>query len=378
MKKVKWLLILAVFSMVFSCSSDGDNDPDPDPDPGNGTPTQFDRGAMLAHWSDQIIIPAYRTFLEDHGELEVVFSEFAASPGTSQLEALRLKWQATYESWQQISLFEIGPADIDGLRLNVNTYPANSGLIESNIAGGNYDLGLPSNRDAKGFPALDYLFNGIGVDDDEILNTFVSEPAYLDYAEALIEDIGQRVGAVLAEWEGGYRDTFVANDGSSATASVDRFVNDFIFYYEKFLRAGKMGIPLGVFTGTPAPTTIEAYYTPGLSNVLFLEGLDAVQDFFNGVPHGGGSAGPSLASYLQDLNTLKEGEALDRRINEQMNAARTLVSGLDAFHSEIEDANPPTAMLIAYDEVQGAVPLFKVDMVSAMSIAIDFVDADGD
>jgi hypothetical protein len=35
-------------------------------------------------------------------------------------------------------------------------------------------------------------------------------------------------------------------------------------------------------------------------------------------------------------------------------------------------------MLLAYDEVQRAVPLLKVDMVSAMSINIDFVDADGD
>ena len=58
--------------------------------------------------------------------------------------------------------------------------------------------------------------------------------------------------------------------------------------------------------------------------------------------------------------------------------ARDMVEALQAFKTEIEENSPPTDMLMAYDEVQRAVPLMKVDMVSAMSIAIDFVDADGD
>ena len=55
-----------------------------------------------------------------------------------------------------------------------------------------------------------------------------------------------------------------------------------------------------------------------------------------------------------------------------------MVEALDPFLEEIENNNPPTDMLLAYDAVQLVVPLFKVDMVSAMSISIDFVDADGD
>ncbi len=55
-----------------------------------------------------------------------------------------------------------------------------------------------------------------------------------------------------------------------------------------------------------------------------------------------------------------------------------MVSTLDSFRIEIENNNPATDMLLAYDEVQRIVPLLKVDMVSAMSISIDFVDADGD
>lgn len=144
-----------------------------------------------------------------------------------------------------------------------------------------------------------------------------------------------------------------------------------------------MGIPLGVFTGSPAPNTREAYYMSGLGNDLFLEGLEAFQDFFNGRFFNGnpGEAtgqGESLASYLRELNTVKEGEALDELINTQFDLARETVRSLQDFKTEIEENTPPTDMLLAYDEVQRAVPLLKVDMVSAMSIAIDFVDADGD
>lgn len=186
------------------------------------------------------------------------------------------------------------------------------------------------------------------------------------------------VTQVVSEWKSDYRDTFVSNDGASSTASVDRFVNDFVFYYEKFLRAGKMGIPLGVFSGEVLPRNVEAYYKADVSNELFLEGLSSVQNFFNGTHYQKTSSGESLASYLEALNSLKGGEDLAELINDQFDAARSSVEALASFRSEIENNAPPTNMLKAYDEVQRAVPLLKVDMVSAMNISIDFVDADGD
>ena len=51
---------------------------------------------------------------------------------------------------------------------------------------------------------------------------------------------------------------------------------------------------------------------------------------------------------------------------------------LDSFLSEIQNNNPPTDLLMAYDEVQRVVPLVKTDMFSLLSIDVDFVDADGD
>ncbi len=375
----KFLGGLLFLTLVWACSSDNGSGSVSDDDPGPG-PVSFERGPMLTNWADNIIIPSYEAFTTEIENLNTSFDAFTAEASTSNLVLFRASWLSAYKTWQQVSMFEIGPAETEGLRLNMNIYPTDAAKIESHIAVGSYDLSLSSNRDSKGFPALDYLINGLGETDGAIVSKYnaANKEALIAYTAAVLADMTTLSTKVLADWKQSYRDAFISNDGASATASVDRFVNDYIFYYEKFLRAGKMGIPLGVFSGSTLPEKVEAFYKVDVSNELFLEGLNAVQDFFNGKHYGKSSSGESLASYLDALNTIKDGEDLKKLINDQFNTARTMVSGLAVFHEEIVNNVPPTNMLLAYDEVQRAIPFLKVDMVSAMSISIDFVDADGD
>ncbi len=364
-------------ALIWACSSDNEG---VEPEINPGLKVSFERSTMLTNWADNIIIPSYDAFSLELDALNTAYDAFKADTSTANLTAFRASWLSAYKMWQRISMFEIGPAETLGLRLNMNIYPTDNEKITGYIASGTYDLSLSSNRDAKGFPALDYLINGLGADDAAIVAKYndADKDATFAYIEVVLSNMTSLTTNVIAEWKASYRDIFVANNGASATASVDRFVNDYIFYYEKFLRAGKMGIPLGVFSGSTLPKNIEAYYETEISNELFLEGLNAVQDFFNGKHFNSSATGESLASYLDVLNTVKNGENLNKIINDQFNTARAEVSALTAFRSEIENNTTPTDMLLAYDEVQKAVPLLKVDMVSAMSISIDFVDADGD
>ena len=189
----------------------------------------FDRGMMLANWADNIILPSYESFLGSVSVLKSDFEAFQNNPNATTLENLSTSWLDSYKGWQRISMFEIGPAEQDGLRLNINTYPTDVALVEQYVASGTYDFTLPSNRDAKGFPALDYLLNGLGEDEQAILEVYTSAssgPKYLQYFEDVLTDIASRVQAVADAWAGGYRSTFVQNDGASATASVDRGGND--------------------------------------------------------------------------------------------------------------------------------------------------------
>ncbi len=360
MKKLLALNVVVFF--IFACSSSDDSDP---------TPAAFDRGVMLANWADNIIIPSYEAFSLSLDDLEAAFGNFNTTTDQTNLDALRAAWLEAYMAWQYVSMFETGPAETIGYRSQMNTYPTDVQLILDNITNGGYDFALPSNRDSKGFPALDYLLYGSD-SDTAIVDAF--DTARLAYVQDIIDDMQANTDQVLSEWNTTYRDAFVNDDGSSASASTDRMVNDLIFYYEKFLRAGKIGIPAGVFSSTQEPTTLEAYYNGEVSNELFQEGLQAVQDFFNGKHFGSSTTGESLSSYLATL----EQQSLRDDINAQLTTSRTAIESLDFFRVELETNNPAVDMLAAYDELQKVVPLLKVDMVSAMSIRIDFVDADGD
>lgn len=372
---------LLVCTLIWACSSDdggvADNPPSEGGNPDKPTLEKgFERSAMLTNWADNIIVPSYEAFIAEVDGLNTAFDTFKADASEANLVALRASWLNAYRAWQKVSMFEIGPAETVGLRLNLNIYPSDTEKITGYLTSGSYDLSLASNRDAKGFAALDYLINGLGEDDAAILSKFTGaeKEALITYIGNVLADLTKLSDQVLLEWKQGYRKNFVADDGSSATASVDRFTNDFVFYYERYLRAGKMGIPLGVFSGIQSPNTVEAYYSPDVANVLFLDGLDAFQDFFNGKHFGSDTQGAGMASYLEALNRKDLGDD----INARFDAARIAVTGLGSFRKELETNNPAVHMLSAFDEVQKAVSLLKVDMFSAMSISVDFVDADGD
>ena len=181
----------------------------------------------------------------------------------------------------------------------------------------------------------------------------------------------------LNDWNNSYRDTFVNNTSSSASGAVDKLANDYVFYYEKALRAGKVGIPAGVFSNDPLPEKVEAFYKEDVSKILVLEALQATQNFFEGKKFGGTAKGESFKTYLAYLNTIKNGENLGNLIIAQFETAKSKLEGLNAdFTLQIENDN--TKMLTAYNELQRNVILMKVDMLQALDINVDYVDADGD
>ena len=79
-------------------------------------------------------------------------------------------------------------------------------------------------------------------------------PGYATYVNCNLESDGWINSRMyLTDWKGSYRSTFVNSKSNTATSSLNKLVNDFIFYYEKGLRANKIGIPAGVFSASPLP-----------------------------------------------------------------------------------------------------------------------------
>jgi len=367
MKRV--LLAMTLGLIVWACSEEDEPTTSTD---------NFDRAAMLINWADNIIIPGYEAYVEQLTNLSAAKDAFLEARTEDNLVTLRSSWLDAYISWQKVSMFEIGKAETLTLRDYTNIFPTDATQIEENVATEDYNLELPSTRSQQGFPAIDYLINGSADSDAAIVTRFEENKAMQDYLSNLVDRLSQLSSAVLDDWKNGYRDTFVEKDGSSASSSVNKMTNDYIFYYEKALRAGKIGIPAGVFSNTPLSDRVEALYKKDVSKVLYDNALQATIDFFNGKHFDGNGEGESLKSYLDFLNTISEGENLSAIINNQFNAAQEAGDQFlgDNFFEEVENSN--TDMLKTYDELQSNVILMKVDMLQALNIKVDYVDADGD
>lgn len=379
----RWYTSVALLSLLFLAACGGDSGLGPDGD-------NFDRRAMLVHWADEIIVPSFASFEDDATALDAAAADFSESPTQTTLDELRAAWEEAYLGFQWVSMYHTGPAmnftSGATFRTFINTYPTDRDEIHDSVESGEWNLELPSLMDAQGLPALDYLLYGVDESDTDLLTRYQSGPDAADWRRYLT-DVATRIHTLAEtvgnEWQNEYRDTFVENDGAGANASVDRMVNDFIFDYEKYLRAGKVGIPAGILpgagfnTGTKLPGHVEAPYRGDLSRDLLMEALTAAERFFRGQAFQESTTGPSLEDYLDYINDLREESRLSLQILDQFEKARQEILELDEdLKVQVEQEN--SLMLEAYDALQRNVVYLKTDMLQDLYISVNYTDADGD
>ena len=371
----KIVSIVCIVLVIVACSSSDDSN--------GGNTDNFDRTALLTNYADNIIVPALVDFQSKMSDLDTAKSNFINDINQTNLDMLSDAWLEAYKAWQHVEIFNIGIAETlsadenSGFVVYFNRYPVTVSDIEAGAASGNYDLNAIAYYDAQGFPALDFLIHGVADSDATPLDKFTTNPnfeGYSNYITDVITQMNTTISTVVNDWQGSYRDTFISNTSSSATGSFNKMVNDFIYYYEKGLRANKIGIPAGNFSVDPLPEKVEAYYRNDVSKELALLGLETIQKVFNGQALVGSStSSQSFASYLDYL----ENSQLKDDINAQFLAARQQIQSLNnSFNQQVIEDN--TQMTQAYDLLQAAVVLLKVDMASSFNVSIDFTDSDGD
>ena len=368
----KLALLLFISLLLVRC---GGSDEDSSND-GEVTPVAYDRAKMLVHWADKIIIPAHTAFKQTLTNLDNSTKTFVSSPDQSNLDDLRSKWLVSYKSWQHIEMFDIGKSEEIYFKSKMNVYPIDKLWLDNNIETGSYDLENANNYSSQGFPALDYMLHGIAESDMAIINKYTANTKYTNYLTVLVNKMVTSTDVVINDWTN-YKETFIGSTDNTASSSVNKLTNDFIYYYEKGLRANKVGIPAGVFSGGPLKGNVEAFYKKDVSKELLLEAMDAAIKFYNGTSFDGISSGPSLKSYLAHLNSTKDGSTLSALIASKLDSAKTQINFLsNNFVSQIESDN--SKMLTSYDAIQAVVVLLKVDMLQSFNINVDYTDADGD
>ncbi|RTY95363.1 imelysin family protein [Flavobacterium sp. GT3R68] len=371
MKKI--LLILSLIVLVVACSSnEGGNNTDGD---------NYDRTALLNNWADNIIVPSYVNYQTKVQTLATDTNTFVTTPTEANLQTVRTSWLEAYKSYQYISMYNLGKAEEINLTMASNTYPTSVTGIESNISSGSYNLALLSQFNKQGFPALDYLINGLGTTDALIVEFYTTNANAAKYKQYLT-DVGDKlktnIDTVVTDWNSGFRNSYVANNGNSVSSSVNRTINLFVKNFENDIRTLKIGYPAGIFsTGVKYPESVEAYYKNDVSKELLNVSIKASQDFFNGKHFNSTATGEGLKTYLDYINAVRNGQKLSDIINNQFTTIFTVNTALaNSFSEQVITDN--SKIIAAYDALQQNVIFTKLDMMQALNITIDYVDGDGD
>lgn len=327
------------------------------------------RERLLRAYADHHILPGYENLRQKTSRLRAETEYFTAHPDITRLAGVRTAWKEAYLAWQQVDMFEFGPAaEVFLLRAAVNTYPADEEKIESFLAAGTYDLAAPGSENAQGFPALDYMLHGSDATEAQLLASF-SEGNLSAFRKKYLLDITVRIEKMTSdiadEWEE-YRNSFIQGSGADANSPFSKMVNAYLFYYEEIFLGKKFGHPVGVPGGLPDPASVEAYYSPELSKGLALEAMQSIVRFYEG--DDGEVTG--LKGYL--METGKEDNAvpeLAEAISLQLDTAFIALQALETTILEGVQHNRP-AILTVYAELEKLIPLFREKLMLALGVAL--------
>lgn len=375
MKKF-WIYFL-IPTLFIACSGGSDQNTAPN------TIDNYNRTVLLENLTDNIIIPRYDNLVSQTNQLNTLAANFTTDQSAENFQLLKNAWAQTYIAWQYVEMFNIGKAQEINYIQSMNTYPCNPTQIEINIETLSYNLDDANYQSwaSQGMPALDYMFYGLDSDTNNIITKYTGSEGekYLTYLNNLIDQIDQNTNTVYNDWQTN-RNSFISLDGNTATSSLNQLTNDFIYYYEKGLRANKIGIPSGKWNNYIIyPIGVEAYYKRNISKKLALASLKGCQQFFLGEKFinetsDTGIFGESYVNYLEHIN---DNNDLSNQIISTLDNAYMALNDLeDNFVSQLENNN--NLMLEAYDALQAGVVLLKTEMLASLSITVDYQDADGD
>ncbi len=355
----KVLLVGILFGVLLTatnCKKDKEDDP--------GI-TDFNRSELMSNVANNLIIPQYLAFQTELNQLSNDYSVFVSNQNSSTLLTVQNQWIETIVSWQSASMFEIGPAMTVGLRASIGAFPTDTAKVISNAVSGSYNLGTAANTDAIGLSSLDFmLFRTDAL-------SYFSSTTYQQYGSDVIQKMQTELNSVVSQWQGSYKETFIAGTGTESTSGFSKLVNEFCLDYE-LVKNAKVGTPLGVYSlGITMPEYIEARYS-GISLQLVEESIKASQRLFNGNKLDG-SSGIGFDDYLNALEKSTLSSSINTKYSEILAAESALsgsfeenltsnFSGLEALHLRLSQM----------------VVMIKTDMPSSFGVLITYQDNDGD
>ncbi len=286
------ILLYLTLVLAASCNKNGK-------DPVNN----FDRGAMLQNYADNLIKPAYVQLQNRTNALHSSALVFNTNRTTQTLADLQNTWKAAYADWQYANAYNFGPAGEAGLRKGlveeIGTFPSSKIEIEETIALGQWNF-ADFKRDTRGFLTVEYLIFGENQSPEQLVEIYEMYPQRRNYLAALTAHLNERTNEVFTVWNGTYLTEFVENDGTDVGSSTSQLYNEFVRSYES-IKNFKLGLPLGKRTGqTQAePQLVEAFYS-GHTLTMLKAHVNAIEDIWLGRSRNG-QDGIGFREYLDNV-----------------------------------------------------------------------------
>ena len=386
----KLILLIITSSLLISCVKENNGNVTIEKD-------NFNRSLILSNWVQNIVLPAYEDFKIKLTDLKSKEQNFTANPNTATLTELQDALFQAQLVWQHVAMFDLhrNSSEKASYRLFMNTYPidnetsiGNSNeddatLIDhlENGDASNIELDRSNAIDEQGFPAIDYLINGVA------LSKYTTDPKKENYKVYLTKVVDRMVSLtnnVVSYWNNN-ASAIIANNGSSATASFDLMLNDYINYVEQGFRESKIATPSGKRSGNEFKNelAVESYYSADHSKALFDEAYKAVKNLYYGISYDGTKTGTSIDAYLKYLNAefFNTSDKKDYKIADYIDTKFADIEAVtqdldDNFVTQINTDN--TKLFTTFNVIQEYVVLIKTNTFQALNVRIDYVDADGD
>jgi predicted lipoprotein len=352
------LLLLAAFAVGCSGSDDPSTEGGSTSAPGStgGSGVQ----ARLAEIADGVIVPAYQALAENVTKLGDRIDAVCTAPSTEALDEARAAWRSTYEAWQFARPGNVGPA-MERRLMSAVGFEARPKAIAKLLDGTDpIDPEALSSEGApvRGLHAVEEALFGEGAD------TLLTEAGArrCTYAASAVDLVGTAVDEVLADWNDGYRDTFVDGPDGDPMASVAVIMNQLTHRLQELDDRGLRDLAAGGDYDDLKDARKDGPAAYGMAGrKALLDGLLALV----------GTPGSRAAGLVEErkADTAERLVALAAKADEQV----------DALPASMRETFADNQAVVAADEALAELKvLVSTEAASQLGVTITFSDSDGD
>jgi predicted lipoprotein len=374
---------------------------DPTPD---SVPDGFDRNALLAHLSNDIILPIQTTAAQSANALPAALDAHCVALDTggdvtATRAAARAAWVAATDTWQAAEAVLIGPAAMNNkeLRSKIYAWPSISTCeldrdTASRFANPNsYDISTKLVR-VRSLFAIEYLLFPPGQD-----HTCVSTPIGWDalgsdlelarcrLAHAIALDVSTQVSTVETAWlpaGGDFAGQLArAGDGTSSFVNSHEGVNaisDGLFFVDYIVKDMKLAEPAGIAdnacgaVGTPCFAELELPFADRATFAV-RSNLRSLRAVFTGTTTDG-TDGLGFDDFLREIG---HGDVADRMIANLNGAIAAADAVPDSFTNAL--TNDYAKIVSAHTALKAFTDDLKSQFLTLLALELpDDVPADND